>query len=280
MSLMETSTRTPLLLLGCGFLGRTIARMELARGRHVRGTTRDPDHARELHELGVEPIVADPLEPGALREPWLSESDVIVTFPPDESTDAAVAPAIRQARSSVYVSSTGVYGTLRGRVDENTPAEPETERGRRRLEAERIWRDAGAAIVRPPAIYGDERGVHIRLKQGRYRLTEDGDRHVSRIHVHDLARACLAALQHPSKTYLVGDRQPTTQRELVAWLCERMQLEMPPKASLRDAPPTLRADRIVDPSHALAELGVSLRYPTYREGYGNALLTRGWIREP
>ena len=53
----------------------------------------------------------------------------------------------------VYVSTSGVYGDCAGeRVDESRPLAPQTERAKRRLDAERqlaLWCNArGAALVR------------------------------------------------------------------------------------------------------------------------------------
>ncbi len=112
---------------------------------------------------------------------------VVVTFPPDGVTDRAVARGVVRAAAVVYVSSTGVYGDVRGDVDDETPVRGTSARATARLGAEATWRDVGAVVVRAPGIYGPERGVHVRLARGTFRIPGDGTSFVSRIHVDDLA---------------------------------------------------------------------------------------------
>ena len=72
-------------------------------------------------------------------------------------------PPSRRARF-VYMSTTGVYGDMRGEmVDESTPVRPLTERARRRVSAEemtRVWcneRRVRRVVLRVPGIYGPGR---------------------------------------------------------------------------------------------------------------------------
>ncbi|MBV9007221.1 MAG: hypothetical protein JO181_21325 [Solirubrobacterales bacterium] len=48
------------LIIGCGCRGRLLARELIARGRAVRGTTRDPDRLEEIGLTGAEPVLGDP----------------------------------------------------------------------------------------------------------------------------------------------------------------------------------------------------------------------------
>lgn len=257
---------SPLVLAGVGFVAEAVA--AAAAGRRIAGTTRNPLHADRLRRLGIEPIVLAPGADTALRK-HLRDADVVVSFPPDGTTDAHVASLMDSARRIVYVSSTGVYGETRGRIDNVTPAAPNDDTGRRRFDAEESWRRIGATVVRAPGIYGPDRGLHRSLHTGAYRLPGDGSGVISRIHVDDLAQVLLAALDADivGRTFVVGDLHPAPQREVVEWLCERLGLAMPASIPLEQAPRTLRGSRSVDPSQTLFELGVSLRYPSYREGF-------------
>ena len=136
-----------------------------------------------------------------------------------------------------------------------------------------MWRKAGATIVRAPDIYGPGRGLHHSLQSDVYRLPGDGSGIISRIHVDDLAQVLLAALvaDVAGRTFVVGDLHPVPQREVVEWLCEKMGVAMPASVPLDQAPRTLRGSRSVDPGETLSELGVSLRYPSYREGFAACL---------
>jgi nucleoside-diphosphate-sugar epimerase len=193
---------------------------------------------------------------------------VVVTFPPDGTTDARLAPVMGGAIT--YVSSTGVYGDRRGVVDDQTPVtETPTPAMALRLEAEEIWRRRGATILRCPAIYGPDRGLHVRVVRGQHKIPGDGSGYVSRIHVEDLAALILAAPQAPGETFVVGDEKPARHADVVRWICAAHGAPMPPSVPLSEVHESLRGDRRVDGSRALRVLGVSLRYPSYEVGYAS-----------
>src|SRR3954469_16029375 len=110
----------PLLVLGCGFVGSEAARQAIARGRVVLGTTRRAEHADTLRAMGVEVRVAERLTRRDVEALDPGQAEVLVAFAPDGTTDAEIAEALAPALSIAYVSTTGVYGGARGRVDEDT----------------------------------------------------------------------------------------------------------------------------------------------------------------
>jgi nucleoside-diphosphate-sugar epimerase len=260
----------PLVILGCGFVGLEVMRLARAEGFDVIGTTRGGSRAADLG-LGFEmrtfaeltrPIV-EALVPEGAR--------VLVAFAPDGRTDAAIAPALGRARV-VYVSTTGVYGRARGHVDETTEVDPSEPRAAERLAAERVYRDAGATVLRAAGIYGPWRGLHRRLLGGEFKIPGSGTNVVSRIHVTDLARWSLAMLgpageRHRGEAFVVADDAPVPQIEVIRWLCDRLALPLPPEAPIAEVAPTLRHDRSVDNARIKRALATSLLFPTYREGF-------------
>jgi nucleoside-diphosphate-sugar epimerase len=268
-----------LVILGGGFTGSVVARLALAAGLEVAATTRSEARAQALRAIGANAVLVDRLEAGGARA-FASSLDssidrsarVLVTFPPDGETDGALAPIAARARALVYVSSTGVYGGARGRVDEMTPVDPGVPRAAARIAAEQLWQQAGASVVRAPAIYGPGRGLHLRLARGEVRLAEDMGNAISRVHVDDLAAALLALLLRDARaTYVIGDDAPAPHAEVVRWLCQAMNLPEPPRAAAPELDETLRNDRRVDPSRLRADLGLAPAYPTYREGFAHCL---------
>jgi nucleoside-diphosphate-sugar epimerase len=168
----------------------------------------------------------------------------------------------------VYLSTTGVYGNA-GIVDEQTPPQPRSAREHARVETERAIQSGPwqSLILRPAAIYGPERGVHIAMAQGRYTLLGDGSNYISRIHVDDLAAIAEAALLSSlSGAYPVADRHPCPAREIAEYCAQLWGLPMPVPADWNDVPESRRANRRVDGSAICRELGVTLRYPSYRDG--------------
>jgi nucleoside-diphosphate-sugar epimerase len=254
-------------ILGCGFTGEAIARLASLDGWDVLATTRSLEKASRLRNKGIPAVVAE--QPEELAGVLLTDDRVAVTFPPDGHTDLEVAARLRSVKSVVYVSSTGVYGDATGRIDGKTPASLQGGRIASRLSAERSYLEIGGIVLRAPGIYGPGRGLHERIRSGQYRLPGDGSRAVSRIHVDDLARFVLAALERgrPRSVFAIGDDAPVPQREVVAWLVDLLGAPMPPSVPLDQVDETLRHDRQVDPTEAKRELGIELTYPTFREGF-------------
>lgn len=261
-----------LLLLGTGQVAKALIQ-EVLGSRRITATTRNPNRLFELVDLAVEPLVM-PIPFGELIQPLASGADVLVSFPPDGSTDAILAPACSQARRVIYISTTGVYGKRTGTVNDTTTVDSQDERAQARLQCEEIWRKHGAIILRAPGIYGPESGLHLRLLRGNYKLPDTGSNMISRIHVTDLARLISSVFdcdKMSDDTYVLGDLQPCTQFEIVSWLCSQLNLPLPESAPLDQVSPTLRGNRQVDSSRIRVELDFTLRFPTYKEGYNQCL---------
>jgi hypothetical protein len=263
-----------ILLLGVGHAGKAVAKAinEIDPRRKIYGTTRDQQKITVLEDLGIEPIAIHAYPTGDDLKRILACADnnlVVASFPPKGDADKLFCQACVGAKAIVYISTTSVYGKRTGMIDHLTPVDESDENAKERLKAEAIWQQVGAIVIRAPGIYGPSSGLHLRLKRGNYNLPGDGLRYVSRIHVDDLAAIIIAALAKARRgsTYVVGDLEPTTHLQAVQWLCEKMNLPLPSSVSLDAVSPTLRGNRQVSSMHTLKELDVTLKYPTYREGF-------------
>lgn len=265
-------TGRKIFLLGVGNVGKAIATRLDAKRRNgsiqIIGTTRNPNRIFEFVDRGWTPIIM-PWPSAEVIESIAEDADVVVTFPPDGTTDAILAPGCKAARSLVYISSTGVYGKYSGTINDTTPVDKENHAAAPRLEAEEIWREQGAIVLRAPAIYGPDMGLHLRLKNGDYSIPGDGTNMVSRIHVDDLVSLILACFERgkTGETFVVGDRQPASHQEVTAWLCDRLNLPLPPHSPLEDVSAQLRGNRVIDASRVWHQLGVEMQYPSYKEGF-------------
>jgi nucleoside-diphosphate-sugar epimerase len=186
-------------------------------------------------------------------------------------------------RSVVYLSSLGVYGDSGGAwIDETAPTDAElARRGTARLAAERAWRALGrgrqlpVAILRLGGIYGPGRNGMVRLLRGGvHRVAKPG--HVSnRIHVYDIAQTIDAAFaRRADGLFNVVDDEPASPSEQIEFAARLIGVAPPPEISYAEAGKLLspmalsfyagciraRNDKLK------AELGVQLRYPSYREG--------------
>jgi nucleoside-diphosphate-sugar epimerase len=259
-------TYTKVLVLGSGYTGTAVARRARARDLPVVATLRSDAARQGLEAEGIEVLVGPELDTRIV--PHVDRgTHVVVSFPPDGRTDARIAPLLKVAHSIAYVSSTGVYGERRGLIDDSTPVpRPPSERARRLLDAEDVYRSVGATVLRCPGIYGPERGLHRRILRGEHRIPGDGARTLSRIHVVDLAELLLAAAATRGETFVVGDLEPAPHIDVVRFVCETYGVALPPSVPLGDVHDSLRADRRIDATRALARLGVKLRFPDYRAG--------------
>jgi nucleoside-diphosphate-sugar epimerase len=246
------------LILGCGFAGKRIARQLLNTGARVTVTSRDP---QRLAGLGATAITLSEV-PRHLRHGLR----VVHSIPPDGP--AGLAALLGDAPSRVvYLSSTAVYGSATT-VDATTPVDPNGDRARIRLQAER---EAAAGpwktlVLRPAAIYGPGRGAHVSIRRGTYSV---GDNVVSRIHVEDLATHVVAGLSSQiTGVYPVADDEPCTTRQIAEFCAGLLGLPVPQGQS-----PGARAtgNRRVDGSAIRRALGIDLRYPTYRDGIPAAI---------
>ena len=254
-------------ILGCGYTGERVARRMLQRGARVFGTSRHPDRLRSIPGLEVvhldvsEPYSMNFIPPGAL---------VLHSIPPVEGEDPESIPRALASRPArvVYLSTTGVYGDQRD-VDASTFPAPRHGREEQRLAAEAAiskgpW---SSMILRPAAIYGPKRGVHVSMAEGRFRLVGAGDNFVSRIHVDDLATHAEAALlSDVIGAWPVADDYPCTSREIAAYCSDLLKVPMPEMMSRDEAHPTRRADRRVDGRAVREKLGIRLAFPSFREG--------------
>jgi nucleoside-diphosphate-sugar epimerase len=273
--MMDRSTGQALVLLGGGYTAQALARLH---DGPVQALVRSEAAAAPLRALGAEVVLAPRLERDAVLRA-VDGAWAALTFPPDGETDARVAPALDRAQKAIYVSSTGVFGGRTGDVTEATPVDPDAPRARPRLDAEAQHQAHGAIVLRAAGIYGPGRGLHLRLAQG-FRMPGDGHQRICRIHVEDLARAGLAALERGEKAalFLAADDAPTPMREVVAWLCAQLGRPLPPEAPLEAVDASLRGDRAIQNGALKQALGLALRFPSYREGFEDCLRQDGIAR--
>lgn len=258
------------LVVGAGYTGQAVAELARARGLRVSCTVRSDARAEALRARGFRVLQAPRAEVELANEVD-AHTLVVVAFPPDGETDAALAPALGHAAALRYVSTTGVYPSDVRHIDAHTaPSASPSPAHQAVLEAERAWRGVGALVLRCPGIYGPDRGLHVRVAHGKHRLVGDGHNVLSRIHVEDLAALLLARPEVRDRTLVVGDGGRDSQREVVRWIAEEYGVPMPESVDPESVHPSLRANRHIDPSEALHTLGVSLRFPSFREGMARA----------
>jgi nucleoside-diphosphate-sugar epimerase len=266
-----------LLCFGFGYTARALAARLVVAGWRVDGTAR---HAGP----GTRRFDRDhPLAPAAFE----GVSHILVAVPPDERGDPVVdahgdaIAALPDLRWLGYLSTTGVYGDRGGDwVDEGAELRPSGERGRRRVAAERAWLDlwrrhgVPVHVFRLAAIYGPGRSPFVALRAGTARRIDKKGQVFSRIHVEDLASVLAASMARPrpGAVYNVCDDEPAAPASVVAHAALLLGMPAPPLVPFETADLSPMAKSFWDDNKRVAnalikqELGVALRYPSYREG--------------
>lgn len=279
-----------LTVIGCGYTGRRLAVEARNAGWPVTGLVRSSAAATELDALGIASGRLDLDAEPVLLDPRLIEDRAVVYMvpPPSAGVEDSRARKFLAALATrpavvVYLSTSGVYGDCSGaRADETSTPRPRTDRAKRRLAAEqafRAWRDESGVplrILRVPGIYGPGRLPLDRIRQ-RVPIPEPGATGPgNRIHVDDLAAACLAAAHYSGAldTFNVGDGDP---RDMNAWfraVADAAGLprapELPLDTLLEKISPAfasfLTESRELDVTRMIRELGVVPRYPDFESG--------------
>jgi nucleoside-diphosphate-sugar epimerase len=259
-------------IVGAGYTGSRVAARLCADGHDVVETHRTASTDRATLDLAAG---TDRRFPGAT---------IVCCAPPgaDPAREMANLVAL-EGRRLVYVSSTGVYAPGGGAwVDEGWPLAPVTASGRARLAAEQALSGGGTAlpgggtalpggvaILRVAGIHGPGRGLVERIRAGTYRIVGDGTAHVSRIHVDDLVDAIIrAGTSDAGGAFNIADDDPAPIGEVADAIAAHFDLPPPPRVPASsvaaEVAGMLTADRRIANGRMKRELGVVLRYPSWR----------------
>ena len=270
------------LVLGGGYSGGHVARLLRALGTTVRCSRRhlDGSEADLIFDSATGQIpTADDLD---------GITHVVSTIPPTaEGQDPVLTHLGSQLRERPliwvgYLSTTGVYGDRRGEwVSEEDPADPGQPRSERRHACEQAWLDSGlpVQILRLPGIYGPGRSVLNSLQTGKARRILKADQVFCRIHVDDIAGACLhlmhRAADGPGPAIVnVSDDCPAAPQDLLLYGADLLKCELPEEEPFDVASRSMSAmarsfwseNRRVRNTLLCRQLGYSLLHPDFKAG--------------
>ena len=272
-----------ILIAGCGDIGNALGIALIKDGHKVWGLRRNTGAlAAGLSPLQVD--LGEPIAPGTLPD---NVSAVVYTAAPNERTDAAYHRAYVKGVSHLlyaltptarvfFVSSTSVYGQTTGEwVDEASPTTPPGFNGRQILEAERLVHAAPSrsTCVRFGGIYGPARArLAKQVLAGDGALKADSAPGVpfftNRIHRDDCVSLLHFLLTLPATPeILLGvDSDPAPYNDVLQWIATRAKKSLQVPNSSPSLGPNKRCS-----NRALQSLGFQLRYPSFRDGYGEIL---------
>lgn len=275
-----------LLVFGLGYSAGFFARRHAALFDAIAGTTRQGAEAAAAG-APIRILAFDGARATAPVDAALAAADaLLVSIPPNAEGDvvlpifgAAIAASSR-LRRIVYLSTIGVYGDARGAwVDEATPPRPTSERTAARVRAEEGWLALGRAhgkgvhILRLAGIYGPGQNALENLRRGQARRIVKPGQVFNRIHVEDISRAVAAAFSRgESAVWNVADNEPAPPQDVIAYAAGLLGVAPPPLVDFAQAEmsPMARSfysdNKRVSNRRLVEDLGVTLAYPTYREG--------------
>jgi len=278
------------LILGCGYVGTRLAQACLQRGFRVSGSSRSDTHARHLSQMHIEGVVAD--QPAKLADDLLASVTHLVDSIPLSMRDSGLVASqadwlprlterCSQLRWAAYLSSTGVYGDAAGAwVNEDSMCQPDSQRGQQRLIAEAAWLNSGlpAEVFRLAGIYGPERNIINKLQAGDYKAVQWQPPHASsRIHVDDIVTTLLAAIEkpRPGRILNVADDLPLPHADYVQEVAALIGAPAPLILTPAEGEQYLSAaalsffrdNKRIDNHRLKHELGISLKYPTFRHAF-------------
>lgn len=278
-------------IVGCGDIGRRVARLWREDGAAVCALARSTASARRQEGLGIVPVRGDLDRPSSLSGLPTRGSLLYYLAPPPDAGDTdprmraflSRIPSGEDPDKIVYMSTTGVYGDLGGGVaTEETPPSPGTSRGKRRLDAESAllaWgreRSVPAVILRVAGIYGPGRLPIEKVRKGTPVPAENDSPFTNRIHSEDLARICVAAGRRGKggAVYNVSDGHPGTITQYYNAVADLLGVRRPPAVTMAEARKALDKAMLsylgeskrVDNRKMLQELGVELLYPDLETG--------------
>ena len=270
-----------LLIFGLGYTGAAIAAEARAAGFAVVATSRS----------SAPGCIAFDAADAEVR----AATHIVTTAAPDAAGDPVLAryaqaidaaPALRWIG---YLSSTVVYGNRDGGwVDEDTPPNPTQPRGHRRVAAENAWSafagKVAVDIFRLAGIYGPGRSSFDDLRAGRARRMIKPGHQFGRIHQDDIALAIVAAMRQAQppgrRIFNLADDEPSESATVVTHAAALLGVPPPPEVAFADALPSMSPmagsfwaeNRKVASDKTKAALGLTWRYPNFRDGLSAILL--------
>jgi 2-alkyl-3-oxoalkanoate reductase len=292
-----------------GVIGTRLVSQLHQRGHEVTGTSRSPGKAGRLRALGAEPLVLDALDGRALREAMaVARPDAVIYQPTalagvsdirhfdasfaatsrlrTEGIDILLAAAREAGVARIVAQSYASHRYARqgGPVkteDDPLDADPPHPRAAAALaHLDKAVTAAGGIALRYGSFYGDPVDPLVTAVRARkFPVVGDGGGVWSFIHLEDAAAATVLALDHDGPAiYNIVDDEPAPTR---VWLPELAKIlgAKPPQHFPRLVARLFAGEvavvfstesRGASNAKAKRELGWTLRYPSWRQGFAAA----------
>lgn len=269
-----------------GVLGRNVIPRLMERGHHVRAVIRNQTQERALRDIRVEPILSDIFDKSSLQKASHGCDAVIhiaTAIPKSGSQDWSVNDQIRREGTHnlfkvavengveryIQQSITLLYGENGQTIVDESAATHATNITRSAADMEQLlcastldW-----CILRGGLFYGPGTGQEERwrasARQGKLLYPDDGSDLISLIHIADMARAVVYAVENapPKSTYNIVDDQPVSYKQLFSYVAAQLNASVPQTGGIKSLP-SLGCSN----AKAKRELSWQLSYPSYLSG--------------
>lgn len=255
-------------VLGCGWLGFPLAKLLVAKGWQVKGSTTTPEKLSLLQSADIEPFLLQLETENTAYNPNFFNSDfLLINIPPGRKTAPSfylskmqsLLPYIEASSISkvVFISSTSVYGDVCREVTEADEPDKSSEL----LQVEMLFLSAEnfqTTVIRFGGLFGPDRnpGRFFRDKNS----IPNGLVPVNLIHLNDCLGLIEAVLNQP-KTGIYNAVAPShpTKQEFYSKAIEKMGLAAPDFLAEKTAWKIINADKIMQ------DLNYQFQYPDLLE---------------
>jgi nucleoside-diphosphate-sugar epimerase len=291
---------------GSGAIGRRLVPQLADRGHEVIASSRSADRAERLRALGAEPIALDVLDAAAVRaavaaarpEAIVYQATALAgagfsrsldrTFAPTnrlrtEGTDNLLAVAQEMGVQRFVAQSFAPYRYLRtggpvktedDPLDDNPPASARASFAAM-SHLDQAVTAAGGIALRYGGFYGEPDQLLTAVRKRQYPIIGDGAGIMSFIHLDDAAAATVLALDHVGPAiYNITDDEPAAARDWLPVLAEVAGAKPPrhvpswlARLIMGGGLAMMTQARGAANDKARKELGWTLRYPSWRQGF-------------
>ena len=221
-----------------GYIGGSVAAALLSAGHSVTGLVRSEERAKEVRDLGIEPVVGT-LSDSALLARMAREADAVINAASSDDRGAveAMLPALAgSGKLFIHTSGSSIVGDMAAGersdkvYEDDTPIRPLPGKAARVAIDQRVLAatktGVRAVVVCPTMIYGRGRGAHqesiqvprliaLARKYGVARHVGRGENIWSNVHIDDLVSLYLLAFEKaPAGAFYYAENGENSYREI------------------------------------------------------------------
>lgn len=282
-------------IAGCGYVGKRVAKKYSEAGAEVICHVRLPENMEKLANEGFTSLFFSLDDISSIPPLSLKGSTIFYLVPPPGGGifDTRARNFIAALKDNdppakiIYMSATSVYSETSGAtVTEASPVEPKSAMGKRRLDAEKAFKEYGALhnipviILRVTGIYGPGRLPIMQISSAQPVLNELESGMSNRIHIDDLVSICIAAAEkgESGDIFNISDGHPSSMTSYFNLCADHLAYPRQPQVSMEEAHQVMsplmlsymNESKIVDSTKIIEKLGIKLSYPDMSIGVPQA----------